>query len=199
MPEQLSFAGFDPPQPPTDRLFFALFPGAEVAAKIGQLALQLRVEHVLHSKPLRPERFHVTLHHLGDHAGVPQDIVAAACDAAATVTIPPFQLAFDRVASFSGKPGNRPLVLRGDDGVVALKAFQQVLGKAMQIAGLGRWAEMRFTPHVTLLYDERLVAEQAVEAITWTAQEFVLVHSLIGQSRHLPLRRWALRDGSTQR
>jgi len=46
---------------------------------------------------------------------------------------------------------------------------------------------------VTLLYDDCSVAEQAVETICWTAREFVLVHSLIGQTLHVPLARWPLR------
>ena len=48
------------------------------------------------------------------------------------------------------------------------------------------------TPHVTLLYDDVLVEERAVEPIRWTVREFVLVHSLLGQTRHVPLARWPL-------
>jgi len=45
---------------------------------------------------------------------------------------------------------------------------------------------------VTLLYDDVLVQERAVEPIRWTVSEFVLVHSLLGQTRHIPLARWSL-------
>ena len=72
--------------------------------------------------------------------------------------------------------------------------FQQALGLEMMNAGLGRWANLQYTPHVTLFYDDRCVAEQVVETIVWTAHEFVLVHSLIGQNRHVPLARWPLRS-----
>ena len=54
---------------PTDRLFFALFPDAEAAMQIAGLARSLREEHGLHGQPLREDRLHVTLHHLGDYAG----------------------------------------------------------------------------------------------------------------------------------
>jgi 2'-5' RNA ligase len=191
MPEQSFLPGFDAPKL-TDRLFFAVFPAAQAAARMARLALQLRDEHGLHGKPLQTERFHVTLHHLGDYAGLPQDVVGMASKAAAAVTSLPFALAFDRVASFSSAPRNRPFVLRGDGGLAALMAFQQALGVAMTKAGLGRWAKPGYTPHVTLLYDDHSVVEQAVETITWTAHEFVLVHSLIGQTRHVPLLRWPL-------
>lgn len=192
MPEQSFLPGFEAAPRPTDRLFFAIYPDAAAAARIAQLAQQLRAEHGLQGKPLKPERFHVTLHHLGDHAGLPHDQVAAACGAAAGVAAAPFDITFDRVASFTSAPRNRPFVLRGDDGLAALMAFQQSLGEALKKTVLGRWTRPGFTPHVTLLYDDRGVPEQAVPPVSWTARELVLVHSLIGQSLHVPLARWPL-------
>jgi len=194
MSQQFALEGFDAPPKPTDRLFFAIFPDAKAAARIEQLAHGLRVEHGLKGSPLKTDRFHVTLHHLGDFPGVPQDIVAMAGKAAAALAMAPFEVAFDRVSSFAGRPAGRPFVLRGSDGVAALTAFQQALGSSMDRSGLGRRAERQYTPHVTLLYDDRIVPEQSVEAIRWTAHEFVLVHSLLGRTQHVPLGRWALRS-----
>jgi 2'-5' RNA ligase len=54
--------------------------------------------------------------------------------------------------------------------------------------------ERKFTPHVTLLYDDRMVPEQAVEPISWRVREFVLTHSLLGKTQHVELGRWPLRD-----
>ena len=192
MPEQPSLAGFNAALRPTDRLFFAIYPDLDAAARIAKLAQRLRGEHGLRSTPLATEHFPITLHHLGDYVGLPQNIVAAASEAAAAVAMPPFEVAFDRAASFD-RPRNRPFVLRGGDGLAALTAFQQALGTATKKAGLGRLTESRFTPHVTLLYDDRRVAEQAVETVGWTAHEFVLVDSLLGRTRHVPLARWPLR------
>lgn len=193
MPVQLSFAEFDTEAPLTDRLFFAIFPDSDTAARIVQFAWRLRDDHKLKGRLLAAERLHITLHHLGDHAGLPSDIVTAAREVGEAVAAQPFDLTFDRIGSFRGKPGNRPLVLRGSDGVTALVAFQRKLGLAMAKGTLGRWAEWQFTPHMTLLYDERAVDEQSVEPIGWTAREFVLVHSLLGETRHVPLARWPLR------
>lgn len=193
MPEQSLLPGFEAAPPLTDRLFFAIFPDSAAASQIAGLAQQLREEHGLRGKPLKTERFHVTLHHLGDYAGLPQDLVAVAHAAAASTTATPFGVTFDRVASFSSAPRNRPFVLRGGDGVASLIAFQQTLGDALKKTVLGRWAKPTYTPHVTLLYDDRSVAEQAVPAVSWTAGEFVLIHSLIGQNMHVPLARWVFR------
>lgn len=196
MDEQLSLLGIEAPARPTDRLFFAIFPEPGAAAQIASLGRELRERQGLTGKLLDTGRFHVTLHHLGDHAGVRQDIVASAEKAAAAVArqAKPFDVVFDRVVSFAGRPGKRPLVLRGDDsaGLADLRALQQALGVAMAAAGLGSWAEPRFTPHVTLLYDARELAQQGVEPIRWTVGELVLVHSLLGRTTYIPLGRWPL-------
>jgi 2'-5' RNA ligase len=182
--------------PPKHRVFFAIFPDADAATKIAQLARHLRDEQGLKGAPLATERFHVTLHHLGDYEGLPQGVVAAACEAAVAVAMPPFDVAFDRVVSFAGRLGKKPFVLCGGEGVAILMEFQQALGVAMKKAGLARWAKPRYTPHVTLVYDDGHVAEQPVETIAWTVNEFVLVHSLLGQTRHIPLARWSLPGSS---
>jgi 2'-5' RNA ligase len=193
-PGQLSFPGLEPesPRPRLDRLFFAIFPDAETAARIADLAARLRDAHRLSGKLLRTDRFHITVNHLDDFPGVPERIVAAASQAAASVKAAPFEVVFDRAASFKGKPDKKPFVLRGGDALEALIAFQQALGFEMAKAGLGDYVEKSFTPHVTLLYDPRLVPEEPVEPIRWTVRELVLIHSLLGQTRHIPLGRWPL-------
>jgi 2'-5' RNA ligase len=177
--------------PVTDRLFFAIFPDHATALRIAERADRLRAAHGLAGRPLAPERFHITLHHLGDHAGVRRDIVAMAAEAAGGLKVPPFEVAFDRAASFHNG-GNNPFVLQGGEGLAALRAFQRDLGLAMARAGLSRLVDKSFTPHVTMLYDRGLIAEQPVDPITWTVGGFTLVHSLLGRTEHIPLARWTL-------
>jgi 2'-5' RNA ligase len=106
--------------------------------------------------------------------------------------MPLFDVAFDRTVSFSGRSGNQPFVLRGGDGVAGLMVLRERLGGALQKVGLWRWVKPQYEPHVTLLYDDRCVAEQAVDAVSWRVREFVLVHSLRGQRRYAALGRWPL-------
>jgi 2'-5' RNA ligase len=176
----------------TDRLFFAIFPDAGIAARIAQLREELRLELGLHGKPLASERLHATLHPVGDYAGLPQDLVARAGDVASTVAMPLFTVAFEGAESFRGRPGHRPFVLRGGDGVAGLMMLRQRLGLALEKAGLGRSVPHN-TPHVTLLYDDRLVADRRVDTVSWAVHEFVLVHSLLGRSRYNVLARFPLR------
>jgi RNA 2',3'-cyclic 3'-phosphodiesterase len=196
MAEQFDLMGFAPPPKPTDRLFFALFPSDEAISQIVKTSQHLRDTHGLTGKSLSNDRLHVTLHHVGDYAGgLPNGVVKAAQDVAATTAMPAFDVTFDRAMSFAGSPRNKPFVLRGnekhDGGMAALIAFQKNMYLAMCRTGLqGPRANAKFAPHVTLMYDSHSVQDQAIEPISWTVHDFVLVHSLLGQNRHIHLGRW---------
>lgn len=185
--EQLSLLGFEP-APPTDRLFFAIFPDADAAGELADRARRLRGDAVA-GTAVAADRLHVTLNHLGDYDGLPRDIVAKALTAGPLVEASAFRVSFDRAESFG-----RPFVLRHvADDASPLAAFQKGLGEAMARAGLGRHVERNFTPHVTLFYDERPRPPTLVEPVSWRVEEFALVHSLLGQTRHVILERWPLR------
>ncbi len=194
MSGQLAFPGLEaePAKERTDRLFFGLFPDAEAAARIADAAQQLRAKHGLSGRPLQTDRFHVTVSHIDDFAGLPDRVVKAALEAGASVQAAPFEAAFDRAASFANKRDKKPFVLQGGDGLAALKTFQQSLSLAMAKAGLKDYVERSFTPHVTLLYDGAAVPATPVAPIAWTVRELVLVHSLLGQTKHVALARWTL-------
>lgn len=198
MAEQLLLPGIDPPRRPTDRLFFALLPDAPAAAAIADLAKRLKAEHGLKGRPLATPRFHVTLHFFGDHVGLPQALVDGLGAAASELRSAPFDVTFDHAVSFSGRVRKRPFVLRGSDaGLAALTGFRRELSEALARHGLGGLVDAHFTPHVTLLYDDQLRPPQPVEPIVWRVNELVLVDSLLGQARHVPLARWPLRGASS--
>lgn len=170
-----------------DRLFFAAVPDAAVAAHIHHRARILKGAHNLRGRLIEAERLHVSLFFLG---GLPEQSLRMAREAAAEVRMAPFDVSFDRSVSFRGKPGSRPFVLVGDDGLRQLISLRRILGAAMTRRGLRRRANTNFTPHVTLLYDALRVEEHPIEPICWTVNEFVLVHSVNG---HFHLARWPLR------
>jgi len=188
---QLSLGGMGEAVP-TDRLFFAVFPDAATAARIGDMARELRLRHGLRGKPVREDRLHATLHHLGDFAGLPGDLVARARSAADGVSLPAFDVALDSVASFVGRKSGKPFVLRGDGGNAPLHALHEALADAMRATGATLPRGKRFVPHVTLLYDDAIVAAEPVPPIAWRVREFVLVHSLLGRTEHRVLGRWPL-------
>jgi 2'-5' RNA ligase len=175
----------------TDRLFFAVIPDAGSASGAAQRRHELRAKHRLRGKAIATERLHVTLHHVDDFAGLPEGIAAKTCAVASAVSMRPFTVEFNGALSFRGRPGNLPLVLQGDEGVYGLLVLQHRLGRVMENAGLG-CANPHYTPHMTLLYGDRFVADQPVKPIRWAVHEFVLVHSLLGRSRYNVLARFPL-------
>lgn len=170
------------------------FVNASTAAQISQLAKRLRTEHELGDRWLAADRFHVSLYSLGTRAGVPDIVVHAASMAAEAVaaSTPAFKVNFGRVDSFTGSPDNRPFVLRDRGDNVALMEFHRRLGAELGKYGFPYDGNSRFTPHLTLLYSQRSVAEASINPVSWMVNEFFLVHSLLGKTRYRRLAHWPL-------
>jgi 2'-5' RNA ligase len=169
------------------RLFLAAVPDADTALRIHRLAGALKRAHKFDAKIIEPDRLHISLFFLG---AWPNLMTRMAREAAAEMRGPPFEVLFDRSASFRGRPGNRPFVLVGEKGLERLRSFRRALGVAMAGKGFRYLASKDFTPHITLLYAERNVEEQPIEPRCWTVNEFVLIRSMHG---HVHLGRWPLR------
>ena len=178
-------------KPPRGRapynLFFSIFPDAEAAHAIAIQAAHLGRTHGLASQPLLAHRLHVTLHDLGGYAELPPDMVKTARAAGDAVAAHAFDVVFDRAMSF---PSSGTYVLCGGAGTAQLAVFRLSLGQAMGDAGLP--VKRSFTPHMTVLYDRHPIAEHAIEPISWTAKEFVLINSHVGKGVHEVLGRWSL-------
>ena len=174
---------------PTERLFFAVMPDPMTAERVAELADGLREEHGLLGHPLAPERLHVTLHHLGDYAGLPPSLLPKVRQAAARVRMPEFEVCFDQVGSFACGAKN-PFVLRSEYGAELLNGLHEELARCLH--GVGGKLDPRFTPHMTLLYDRRRLPIQPVQPFRWFVREFILVRSFLGQGRYQIEGRWQL-------
>ncbi|NDK40277.1 2'-5' RNA ligase [Pseudoxanthomonas gei] len=192
LPQQESLSGFEP-RSQTDRLFFCLFPPAAVGEAIAVESDGLRAEHSLTGRSIETARLHLTLHHLGDHVDAREDIVQAASGAASRIDLAPFEIILSSASSFAGREGNHPCVLQGGEARQPVHALWRELSNQLMAAGLGRYLKREFTPHVTLLYDKRVLPAQSIDPISWTVRDFSLVRSLLGQSRHQLLGTWPLR------
>ncbi|HEX5355327.1 MAG TPA: 2'-5' RNA ligase family protein [Aquabacterium sp.] len=194
MSSQASFEGFEQPGAPTDRLFFALMPDAQASAQAQSLAQQVGDAQGLKLRANARERFHITLFHLGDFHGLPAQVLERASQAAEQLQVAPFEVRLDRLCSFKGGPRRVPVVLMSSfpQGLID---FHDGLEAQLHRAGLLEPGPKRvFKPHLTLLYGQQAVQEQAVEALSWRAREFVLIRSLIGQGRYIVVNRWPLFD-----
>lgn len=173
-----------------DRLFFALYPDQETARQIQAVNVALRGDWGLTGKPRPVDHLHVTLRHVADAKGPPQEAVEALIAAASTVTFPAFDITLDSCARIMGSGA---FVLLADPAKNAeLIGFQKALAAALDGAGASwRVGGAGFTPHVMLSYETREAA-QSVGPITWTARQFVLIHSVIGEAKHIRLARFPL-------
>jgi 2'-5' RNA ligase len=192
MSQQLFLPGFER-NSALDYLFFALLLGAKNAPSIVQLRERLCHEHGLKGQRIATNLLHLSLHGIGEYDGVPRTVVEAAMQAAARVSTRPLDIVFDRAMSFNRNREGQPFVLRaGNDRAVV--QFYRLLGEALKSVGFRRVAS-RFTPHMTLLYGDHIVKERAIEAVRWTAHDFVLLQSLRGRghSEYNRLARWRLR------
>jgi len=171
-------------------IFFAISPDADAALDAERTARLLRVKNGLTGAPYPQEALHVSLLGIGRRPGLRQEVVEAACVAAAAVVMPPFEVAFDRAASFRGQ-SKRPFVLFGGDGVIGIEMLQRALISELEKAGFS-FKQKSYEPHMALLYDRRRVTEQFVAPIHWSVREFVLIHSLHGLAKHDRLGRWKL-------
>lgn len=181
--------------PPTDSLFFALQPDEATARAIAELAARLRARHGLRGKVQAPELMHVTLHYMGRFHGIPEEILDRSRKALAAFRAAPFEVCFDRVRSFH-RDANSPVVLAGGEALAPLHQFQAQLRTTLLAGQLPAPEKTPFTPHVTLLRDDREVLEEAIEPVCWKVHDFVLVRSLQGRGQHQVMARFPLQAGA---
>lgn len=174
-------------QRPSDRLFFATFPSPSAAEACRLRALVLQERHGLIARPIPVDRLHVTLSFLGDYQGVPDELVAKLSRCAEQVRSAPFRVTFDRVRSFSPSRACAFLPGRGADHLATLHASLQA---AFLNHGLSFSEDAHYAPHLTLLYDPKLLSEQFVEPVSWVIEDFALVHSLVGRGTYQVLQRF---------
>lgn len=170
------------------QLFFAIRPDAQAAQEIAKLGARLDQQYGIGGQPLKPDHLHVTLHAIGAYDEIPDAVLLAARQAAEAVRADAFDVVFDRAMTFAG---SRPYVLCGGEGVEPVKALWLTLG--MELANVFPFKKTSYTPHMTLSYKGRHMAEHPIEPIRWTAREFVLIDSHLGKNLHDPVGRWPLR------
>lgn len=195
MYEQLSLFAAPQPHVPEYSLVLAIFPDPGMAQRLTDLGDNLRGKHGMHGR-LRPtSHLHVSLPLPNFRTNslktmfktidrVSKTVVAITC---------PFEINFDRVMSYGRKPGNRPIVLAGDDrGNDGVKKFHGLLRAEFAKYISRPRSTSKFNPHVTLLYDQQELVSKPIEPVYWTVRKIVLVLSEVGATKYHRLGSWAL-------
>ncbi len=159
------------PEPPRERLFFALWPPADVARRLRDL--QQGVLRDVPGRRIAADRLHLTLRFVGG-----TDTGTAAClrAMAAGLRVPPFTLVVDCVGAFPRAKVVWAGVSRPPDELAALAAALEAGCRDCGVAPETR----PFVPHLTLLRKatRRLPKPGTpVEPVTWPVTEFVLAAS----------------------
>lgn len=180
--------------PTRHEIFFALQPTVAASLRIMDLAEEIVERRRLRAKLLAAERLHVSVFSIGGFIDpLPSLIIDEAKTIAGTVSMAPFEVVFDRVASFGGGA----LVLAGGAGATDIVRLQDAFSLALSKAGLRTRPRRPSTLHVTMAYADR-TQEFSIAPISWTVSEFVLIDSLVGQSKHILLGRWPLQAHSSE-
>lgn len=192
LPMQGSLMGMEA-TPETGSLFLGVFPPPAACEAIAVETDALRAEHSLVGQSIRPNRLHATLHYLGEHAVERGDIVDKASVAASRTTHAGFGMTLASASSFSTRNDRHPCVLLCPEERPPIHGLWRELGNQLMAVGLGRYLKRDFVPHVTVLYDSRVLVPQAIEPVRWQVRDFSLVRSQPGRNDYEILATWALR------
>ncbi|MET2827955.1 2'-5' RNA ligase family protein [Mesorhizobium shangrilense] len=190
---------FGIPEPPwrpkrPDRVFYGLFLQQKDYSRFADCQSRLCSRWGITGSRLLPHRFHVSLQHVGDYKRLRTKTIFAAARSGRRIAMPDFEVSFRHFRSFPGRPATRgspakhPFVLLADDGPVC--ELSRKLGAEMLCEGLK--ASNGFVPHLTLAYDQKLIPQQPMDAISFVAREFFLVHSLRGLKKYVFPESWPL-------
>ncbi|WP_165371570.1 2'-5' RNA ligase family protein [Pseudolysobacter antarcticus] len=183
--------------PQLHNLFLALRPAPEVIEQIIAEVETLREKKLLSGSGILPKNYHITLHWLGAYPEAPNEVLARAKKAVENIKLPPIDFVLDHFMGFRNK-GSSPLVLCASTHS-QLQSLWRELRIALSYAGFEKFLESKFNPHLTVAYTDTILPKQDLTSpIICQVQEFVLIDSHIGKSRHVILDRWQLNgDAST--
>jgi 2'-5' RNA ligase len=165
------------------RLFFALWPDADAAARLADIAAKLTVHAP--GRRVHPKNHHVTLAFLGE---VPDPQLAMVQQAAGSVQAHRFTMEFDLLEYWA----QSQVVV-----AAARKCSPELLGLAAQLHAATGPAPRPLRAHVTLARKmTQAPVLQAMSAIGWEAVSFSLVRSDTGgaESAYTVLDTWQLLD-----
>lgn len=160
------------------RYFLALWPPPEVRDAIARTAADWIREAARRCRPVQSDRYHLTLHFLGDldHRSVQR--LEAGMNALQARHPQAFQLQLDCVGHFGAKAG----WLGCEHPPAALLAFHEDLLLSLQACGMAVPQAPSFIPHVTIARGMRdawpMPPPGGSVRIPWDVREWMLVRSL---------------------
>lgn len=165
------------------RLFFAIRPPEDAVPYLVEEQRLFRPGHAV-----LPQHLHLTTVIVNDYRLFPTAIVAGMLAVGNKVIADQFPIVLDQVVA-----SGRSVAMVPSEPLRGFHAFQQCVATGMARAGLRERDGRRPRAHLTLLYWHGAPLRQPTIPLSWMATEFVLIHSLLGETRHEVLARWPLR------
>ncbi len=173
-------------------VFFAHKPEPDVIDHVVSVGNRLRAKHRLMGT-VSPAVLHVTICPIGYLPDLSDERIDAACKVAGSLVTEPFEIILDRVRTYPNGQEKLPFVAFAGNGVPRAGLFRHALIADLRRGGFVFHRKLP-EPHMTLFYDRRIVAEEPIDPIRWIVRDFVLVHSIYGEGRHVLLGQWPLRS-----
>lgn len=171
-----------------------MLPDERARAEIAGVEERFRKSHRVSGSTVGAERLHLTLSPMGKPERLRQPLESALVAAAGQVRAKAFEVTLDSAVRFSASDNRFPFVLCADaETIEPALALRKAIAAAQLHQGLHVSGVSSFLPHVTLMYGHAIDAiQEAIPPIRWMANEFVLVRSFFGQSRHELVGQWPL-------
>lgn len=165
------------------RVFFALKPNWKEINRINDLVCD---ETRVQMQPVASFRLHLTVAITNDFSSFPRDVAERMIVIGDAASSDPFLLRFDWLSG-----GKESVVLRPYKRPEALSVLQRRIAAQLRDRNLMR-VGWRFSPHVTLGYRPSQSIQKPITPLIWHPQELVLIHSVLGATKHIELARWPL-------
>jgi RNA 2',3'-cyclic 3'-phosphodiesterase len=194
MPDHLTRPRPQPPRRPAHVLFFACVPPAAIRDEIAEAWQSSGT-----ARPFRHDKLHMSILPVAGLDILSPTLIEQARRAASGLRSAPFELCFDRLATFGGGLGNCALVLTTDGQDKPANALALDLHDALRAAGLVPPGRRKIVPHLTLAYGPGFSEIRPLaKPIRWAVRDITLIDSLQGQGRHVWLGTWPLVEGRQQ-
>lgn len=186
------------PRPGVDNVFFALTPEGPAGAQA--IDIQSGFVPQLGENPyLVPQScLHVSLLDIGIKKNLALrsfgSTIAMAQEAAGKLSVASFEVSFDKALSFNARANqSKAFVLQMAEGREQVLALCKKLKLCLAMAGVHS-DDKAATPHMTLARSPHTIPLTDVRTVLWAATRLVLVHSVVGDRRHIPLHSWPLQQ-----
>lgn len=183
------------PRPGVDNVFFALIPEGTSGAQAIDIQTAYLSQLGRNSYLVPQDCLHVSLLDIGIKKNLVlrsfDSTIAMAKEAAGKLRVAPFDVVLDRSLSFGGKAALKPFVLQVGEGRAQVLELCKKLRLCLAMASVHS-DDKATTPHMTLARASQSIPVTDVEAVRWTATRLVLVHSVVGETRHIHLQDWPL-------